>query len=413
VWRRLQPLARATSPFDAGTPGGRGHHWVEPRLVCEVRFTEWTDEGGLRHPAYLGLRADKLPQECRRERPAPAARTAGAAPRAAEAGSGRAAISNPTKVFWPDDGLTKGDLVDYYTAMAPHLLPYLKDRPVVLTRYPDGIRGKSFYQKDAPEFAPDWIRTVRIHAEEAGRDIDYIVIDDVESLRWVVNLGTIPLHLWASRAPAPDSPDWLVIDLDPKGAPFTDVVTVARTTRAVLDRLALPSFVKTSGATGLHILLPLGARYPYEPVRMFARLLATLVVREQPAISTVARPIRARAGKVYVDWGQNGQGQTIVAPLSVRPLPGAPVSCPLTWDEVTPDLDPARFSIRTAPARLQERDDPLAPVLTGAIDLAAALAAVERAFDGGPEPRGPAATPSRTARGSGERERGRRPIPRA
>ncbi len=287
-------------------------------------------------------------------------------------------ITNPRKVFWPDEGYTKSDLIDYYDSVAPWLLPYLKDRPLVLTRYPDGIKGKSFFQKDAPEWTPSWIRTARIHSHDVGRDIAYFVVDDRESLRYVVNLGTIPLHLWSSRLPSLDHPDWLVLDLDPKGAPFTDVVKVARALGRILEELALPSYVKTSGATGLHILLPLGARYDYDVTRTFARLLAVMGVEAEPAISTIARPLRSRGGKVYIDFGQNGRGQTIVAPFSVRPLPGAPVSCPLRWEEVTAKLDPARFTIKTAPARFQKLGDPLAPVLTGRIDVAAALRKLER-----------------------------------
>ncbi len=211
------------------------------------------------------------------------------------------------------------------------------------------------------------------------RDIDYFIVDDVETLRYVANTGTIPLHLWASRLSALDRPDWLVLDLDPKGAPFTDVVKIALVIRRILEELELPSYPKTSGATGLHILLPLGARYSYEETRTFARLLATLAVQKLPAIATIARMIRTREGKVYVDFGQNGRGQTIVGPFSVRPLPGAPVSWPLRWSEVTAKLDPRRFTIRTAPERLVKDGDPMAPVLGEGIDIAAALARLERA----------------------------------
>jgi len=287
-------------------------------------------------------------------------------------------ITNPRKVFWPDEGYSKLDLIEYYDAVSPWLLPYLRDRPLVLTRFPDGIKGKSFFQKDAPEWVPSWIRTERIHADDADRDIDYFIVNDRESLRYVANMGTIPLHLWSSHLPTLDRPDWLVLDLDPKGAPFTDVVTVARTLHRVLDELELPSYVKTSGATGLHIVLPLGARYDYEVTRTFARLLATIGVEEEPAISTVARPLRARGGKVYIDWGQNGHGQTIVAPFAVRPLPAAPVSCPLHWEEVTARLEPGRFTIKTAPARVEKQGDPMAPVLGAGIDLVAALQGLER-----------------------------------
>jgi bifunctional non-homologous end joining protein LigD len=199
----------------------------------------------------------------------------------------------------------------------------------------------------------------------------------VEMLRYVANSAAIPIHCWASRVPSLERPDWLVLDLDPKGAPFTDVVRVALALRRILDDLALPSYVKTSGATGLHILLPLGARYTYEQARTFARLLAVLGVEAEPEISTVARPLRDRGGKVYIDFGQNGHGQTIVAPFSLRPLPGAPASCPLEWREVTPRLDPARFNLKTIAARFEKIADPLAPILAEGIDMAAAIARIQ------------------------------------
>ena len=420
VWRRLEPLRRAASPFDAGTPAGRGHHWVEPRLVAEVRYTEWTQAGGVRHPTYLRLRDDVRPEECRRKAPdaedwpaetdalqaeagvveaaplAAAPATAEGGPRDAPAPTApRVRLTNLDKIFWPAEGYTKGDLIRYYDAIAPVMLPYLRDRPIVLTRYPDGIAGKSFFQKDAPEFAPDWMRTERVYSKDTDRDIDYFVLDDAEMLRYVANMGTIPIHAWNARAPTLERPDWLVLDLDPKGAPFTDVVRVAQALHRLLDDLEVPGYVKTSGATGLHILVPLGARYTHEQTRTLARLLAMLVVQAVPDIATVARPLAARGGKVYVDFGQNGHGQTIVAPFSVRPLPGAPVSCPLDWPEVTARLDPARFTIRTAPRRFAKRADSLEPVLGSGIDLAAALARMEGQLEASASP-GPRARRARS-----------------
>jgi bifunctional non-homologous end joining protein LigD len=381
---KLLSLRRAAPPFDAGAiPKGKSHHWVEPRLVCEVRFSDWTKDGGIRHPTFLGLRSDKRPEDCRREAPlsAPpddaltevAATPAVTSPVGGEGAERVVKLTNLKKIFWPADGYTKGDLVAYYERIAPLLLPYLRNRPLVLTRYPDGITGKSFFQKDAPEFTPAWVRTERIYSKDAGREIDYFVVDDVASLQYMANSGAIPLHLWASRLGSLERPDWLVLDLDPKGAPFTDVVKVARALHRVLDDLGLPSYPKTSGATGLHILIPLGARYSYDEVRTFARLLAVLGVEAEPKISTIARPLHARGGKVYIDFGQNGHGQTIVAPFSLRPLPGAPASCPLAWSEVTARLDPARFTMTTVPRRFDKMADPLAPVLTGEIDMAAAV----------------------------------------
>ncbi len=383
VWEALRPLTRATSPFASGAPTGRIHRWVEPRLVCEVRFAEWTQDGGLRHPVFLGLRPDRTPEECRREEPADAGVGSAAIVAASDHGPTdvappRVRVTNATKVFWPREGYTKGDLIAYYEAVAPLVLPYLKDRPVVLTRYPDGIAGKSFFQKDAPAFVPAWVRTARIYSAEAEREIRYVIVDDVDTLRYVANLGAIPLHIWASRVGSLDRPDWLVLDLDPKDAPFTDCVAVARGLHRMLEELALPHYVKTSGGSGLHVLVPLGARYTYEEARTFARLLALLAVEAAPAIATVARPLGARGGRVYVDVGQNGHGRTIVAPFSLRPLPGAPVSCPLRWSEVTARLTPARFTLATVPQRFASLPDPLAPVLREAIDLADALARLER-----------------------------------
>ena len=374
LWVKFQPLARSTSPFEVRSPAGKGHRWVEPKLVCEVSFTDWTRDGGIRHPAFLGLREDKRPEECFREGPV---KLEALHPPPSSPGNAKIRVTNPKKVFWPDEGYTKGELIAYYEALAQFLLPYLRDRPLVLTRYPDGIAGKSFFQKDAPDFVPDWVRTERIYSKDADREIDYFIVNDLETLQYVVNLGTIPLHLWSSRLGSLDRPDWLILDLDPKGAPFANVVKVARRLHQILEELELPSYVKTSGASGLHILLPLGARYTHEEARTFARLLAVLGVQEEPELATVARPIGARGGKVYIDFGQNGHGRTIVAPFSVRPLPGAPVSCPLRWEELTSRLSPRRFTIRTAPARFEKLGDPLAPVLKGSIDMAAAISRIE------------------------------------
>jgi len=381
IWERMQPLKRATSPFDEKSPGGRGHMWIEPKLVCEVRFSDWTHDGGIRHPAFLGLRADKKPEECRKEEPPPIdLRELANAVSEKPADTNRKAVSftNLKKIFWPAEGFTKGDLVEYYRAIAPFLLPYLKDRPLVLTRYPDGITGKSFFQKDAPEFVPGWVRTEKIYSKDSHRDIGYIVVDDLETLLYVINMGTIPLHLWSSRIASLERPDWLVLDLDPKGAPFTDVVKVARVIHRIFQQLGLESFIKTSGASGLHILLPLGARYTHEQAKNFARLLAMLGNEAAAEISTIARPLAARGGKVYIDFGQNGYGVTIAAPFAVRPVGGATISCPLHWQEVNEKLHPSQFTIKTALRRFETFKDPLAPVLRKGIDLAAALEPIEK-----------------------------------
>ncbi|MBI2896128.1 MAG: DNA ligase [Deltaproteobacteria bacterium] len=279
------------------------------------------------------------------------------------------------KVFWPDEGYTKGDLVEYYRIAWGWLGRYLADRPVVLTRYPDGIGGKSFFQKDAPDWVPDWVRTERIWSRHAGRHIDYFVCDELESLLYIVNLGCIPLHVWSSRASSRDRPDWCILDLDPKQAPFSDVVTLANATRELCESIELPVFVKTSGATGLHVLVPLGRSSSFEQARSLGEIVARLIAADHPRIATTARALEARRGRVYLDTLQNGHGKLLVAPMSVRPLPAAPVSTPLRWEEVGPKLDPRAHTIRTIPRRMEALgDDPLAPVLELEPDLGRALA---------------------------------------
>ncbi len=273
-------------------------------------------------------------------------------------------FSNLDKVFWPDERYTKGDLIEYYRSMAPWLLPYLKNRPVVLTRYPDGINGKSFYQKDAPGFVPDWIQTIPIWSEDTQRDIQYFVANDVETLVYLVNLGTIPLHIWMSRIDDLAKPDWCLIDLDPKEAPFEHVITLAKTMRKVCEEVAMPAFVKTTGKSGLHIMLPLGRQVTYDQCLKFAMLFARLVTDRHPDIATTQRTISKREGKVYVDAFQNRAGQLMVAPYSVRPTPGAPVSMPIDWDEVNAKLRNSNFTIGNARKRMEKLGhDPVVKVL--------------------------------------------------
>jgi bifunctional non-homologous end joining protein LigD len=363
--KRLAALARARPAFQGEAPKGRGHHWVEPELVVEVRFRERTSQGLLRQPAFLRLRDDKKPAEAVRQDAGPASAALAEPARVAQAPPAREVpFTNLDKVFWPDDGYTKGDLVEFYRAVAPWLLPYLRDRPLVLVRHPDGIAGKSFYQKHAPEWTASWIRTVGLWSEDSEREIDYFVCDNVESLLYVVNSAAIPLHVWSSRVATLATPDWCVLDLDPKSAPFTDVVKVAKVLHELCDEIGLPSFPKTSGSTGLHVLVPLGRRLTFDQTKTFGELLARAVVKRARTVATVERVVAKRGGKVYVDFLQNGHGKLIVAPFSVRPLPGAPVSTPLRWKEVVPSLDPSRFTIETVPRRMRSLgEDPMAAVL--------------------------------------------------
>jgi len=254
------------------------------------------------------------------------------------------------------------------------MLPYLADRPLVLTRFPDGITGKSFFQKDAPEYAQAFVRTVTIWSEDSQRELDYFVCDDQSSLLYIANMAAILLHVWSSRVATLEAPDWCILDLDPKEAPFTDVVTVAKRVRALCDDIGLPTGIKTSGSTGLHVLIPLGRQVTYEQSRTLGGLLARVIAAELPEIATVTRQVQKRDGKVYLDYVQNGHGRLLVAPFSARPLPGAPVSMPLAWSEVTPKLDIRKFTIVNAPARMKKlKDDPLRSVPEGKPDLVSAL----------------------------------------
>jgi bifunctional non-homologous end joining protein LigD len=371
---RLESKRRSTAPCAGPVPAGKGHAWVEPDLVCEVRFKEWTGEGLLRQPAFLRFRDDKPIEECIREEDAGSSPDPQPPPPAEALPEKAVPFSNLDKVFWPDEGYTKGDLIEYYRAISPWLLPYLKDRPLVMTRYPDGIAGKSFFQKDAPSFAPGWIRLERIWSEHAEREIDYFVCDDLETLLYVANLGSIPLHVWASRVAAPERPDWCILDLDPKGAPFSHVVKVARAIHALCDEIELPHFIKTSGATGLHVLVPLGGQCTHAESKTLGEILAKAVEKDVSEIATTARMIGSRRGKVYIDFLQNGHGKTIAGPFSARPVPGATCSAPLKWSEIGPKLDPKKFTIKTLPARMARlKEDPLAPVLTLKPDLPRAL----------------------------------------
>lgn len=375
--RELGAVAERLAAAKAGEPPRdpeqiSGARWIEPAFVVEVRFKQRSSKGLLRQPTFIGVREDKDPEDCwlpGEEKPLPETpvRKVSSAP--------VVTVTNPEKMFWPEEGLTKADLVAYYRAVAEWMLPYLADRPLVLTRYPDGIDGKSFFQKDAPVYAPDWIRLETLWSEGSEREIRYFIIENEEGLAYVANMAAIPLHVWSSRVSSLQHPDWSILDLDPKGAPFSDVVKVARAIHKLCKRVELPHFVKSSGSTGLHVLIPLGARYTHEQSRSLAALLANCVVKELPEISTVERQLDARGGKVYVDYLQNGHGRLLVAPYSARPVPHACVSMPLRWDQVTSKLDIARYTLRTAPEFLaKQKSDPFEALFTEAADLDRSLA---------------------------------------
>ena len=363
VAERLEALAAAEPLADE-----RDVRWVAPVLVCEVAYKEYTLDGRLRQPAFRRLRDDKPPAECigAFDDPSPVALE--------PAVRHTVTVTNRDKVFFPEKDLTKGNLVDYYERIAPWMLPYLLNRPLVLTRFPDGIHGKSFYQRDAPDFVPDWVKRTALWTETEERDINYFMVEDAASLTYLANMGAIPIHAWHSRIDRLEHPDWCVLDLDPKDAPFADVIAVAREIRTLLDELALPGYLKTSGASGLHILIPLARRLTHDQSRTLGELLARVIVTRRPEICTIARAVRKRESKVYIDYLQNRHGQLIVAPFSARAEPAASVSMPLRWSELNGRLANSRYHIENAVARMKRTRDPMLDVLTDEPDLGAALA---------------------------------------
>lgn len=342
--------------------------WVAPTLVCEVQYREYSLDGHLRLPVFVRLRDDKKAAECVSAFDAPTELPPEPEP------VREVPITNRDKVFFPEKQLTKGDLLDYYEAVAPWMLPYLADRPLVLTRFPDGIHGKSFYQRDAPAFVPDWVERKTLWSESAEREVRYFVVQNAESLVYLANMGAIPIHAWHSRITDLEHPDWCVLDLDPKDAPFARVRTVAKAIGELLDEIALPGFLKTSGASGLHILLPLARQLTHALATTLGELLARIVVNRQPDLCTIARMVRQREQKVYIDYLQNGHGQLLVAPLSARAEPAASVSMPVRWSELNGRLNNANYHLKNAVPRLKRMGDPMADVLTTQPDLERALA---------------------------------------
>ncbi len=368
----LKPLERRDSPFAEVPRMPRVRRsditWVEPRLVVEVEFAEWTHEGRLRAPSYVRLRDDKLAQEIQRER--------ASLPPVVKRRGRELRLSNLDKPFWPEEGITKGDLIAYYRDVAEVLVPHLKGRPFTMKRYPDGWQGKSFFQKNAPSHMPDWIPRAPFPAStRAGerRIIEYAIVDDELALMWMANMGCIDLHTWGSRVDRPERPDWVMFDLDPsEGAGFEEVVEVARLVKQTLDLLELESFPKTSGSRGIHVLVPIARRHTWEEVREFAGIVAGALARAHPGLATTEWAKEKRRG-VLVDANQNGPGRTNACVYSVRPRAGAPVSTPVRWDEVTLGLDPARFTMDAVLARVASEGDLFAGALAGRQSLKAAL----------------------------------------
>lgn len=282
-------------------------------------------------------------------------------------------VTHLNKVFWPKEKYTKGDLIDYYRKAAKYILPYLKNRPQSLNRHPNGINGKNFFQKDVDHMPPKWIKLAKIYSESNKKNIHYLVATNEGSLIYMANLGCIEMNPWFSRVGHLDKPDYLVLDLDPLDIDFKHVVKTALIIKKILDKAGVRSYCKTSGATGLHVYVPLEAKYTYKQAKQFAHIVAILTNKKLPLITSVERMPNKRRRKVYLDFLQNRKGQTLAAPYSVRPKPAAPVATPLKWSEVKPGLDPKSFTIKTIFPRLKKHGDLFAPVLGQGVDLKKAL----------------------------------------
>jgi bifunctional non-homologous end joining protein LigD len=399
--RRMQPLIVPKSPF-AVRPKIPGEvTWLRPELVAMVKFGNWTTDQRLRAPVYLGMRADIDPREVTIERPErdveePAPKRAGTLRQRAALVEGKqeeAALevdgrqlkfTNLNKVFYPREGYTKRDVINYYDSVAELILPHLKDRPLSLKRYPNGIHEDYFFQKDVKENFASWLRTeVIYHTETSEKPTRYVLAEDRASLLYLANLACIDQNPWMSRMGTLDHPDFLLVDLDPQECPYEKIVEAALLVRRKLDALGLEGYPKTTGGDGMHIYVPLEPVYSYEEARQFAKVLAMLVIHERPDLFTTPRAVEKRTkNKVYFDADQISKSKTIAAPYVLRAYDGAPVATPLAWDEVKPGLDPAHFHIGNARARFEKVGDLFAPVLTRLQRLEESLEKLEKMVQG-------------------------------
>ncbi len=401
---QFKPLITDKPPFseepDVNKPSRFRHKpphatvtWLKPKLICEVSFAEMTSDGVMRHPSFEGMRSDKKAKEVVLEkemdvnsainkkvadkelisaRPAQGQRKTLLNPteetQVKKIGGHELKFTNLGKVFWPKDKITKGDLINYYYQMAPILLPYLKDRPESMNRYPNGITGKSFYFKNVSGKVPDWMDTYDYHSDD-GEDKEYLIANDEATLLHMINMGCIELNPWSSTVKKPDKPSFCIIDLDPDKNSFDQVIEAAQMTKAILDDMGATSYCKTSGSTGLHIYIPLGGKYTYEQSKEFARLVVTQVHKELSKFTSLERAIKDRKGKMYLDFLQNRPHATIACAYSVRPKPGATVSMPLEWDEVKKGLKMTDFHIFNALERVHSKGDIFKPVMGKGVDL--------------------------------------------
>jgi bifunctional non-homologous end joining protein LigD len=374
--QKLARLERKASPFSTEPKPNAPVHWVKPELVAEMSFSEWTKEGYMRHPQFEGMRDDKKPAAVHREKAKHQALPDKQTHKPAANGM-PFERTHEDKIFFPRHKYTKGDMFAYYQSVADYMLPYLKGRPCSLNRMPGGITGESFFQKNN-EHLPDWVPHADIFSDSNNADLRWIVCDNLDTLLYMVQLGCVEINPWNSTVHHLDKPDWIVIDLDPEGVTFEDVIQVARTTHAVCEAWGIPAYPKTSGKTGIHIYIPMQAKYTYDQARNLAHLIAIEINNREPKLTSIERDPAKRKHRIYVDYLQNREGQTLAAPYSLRPHPDATVSMPLHWDDIKPGLKPTDFTIKNALRRLSRTHDLWKPVLGSGVDLAKTLSRIEQ-----------------------------------
>lgn len=422
VMAKMKPLTRKTSPFSKKIKTNTPVTWIKPELVCEVAFSEWTVEGSMRHPIFQGLREDKKAKEVLREVPAAIpdgkklktleedlavgkkstnktksttkedkTKPAKKKERLAKSKSNKKAalpeiskkdkektieldgrslhLTSLDKVYWPEEGYTKGDVIRHYLTVSEFILPYLKDRPENMLRHPNGIAEKGFFHKDVSDLNMEWLETVEVYSESNDKDIQYLICNDQSTLTYMNQLGCIEINPWNSRVQSLEKPDWIVIDLDPADNTFDEVIETALVVKEVLDKAGAESFIKTSGSSGMHIFVPMGAKYDYEQAKNFAHVIAQLTHEGLPKLTSLKRSPKERKKQIYLDYLQNRKGQTLSVVYSVRPKPGATVSTPLKWEEVKKGLHPSQFTINNIQKRLEKHGDLFKGVLGKGVDM--------------------------------------------
>jgi bifunctional non-homologous end joining protein LigD len=360
-------------------PRERVATWVKPRFVVQVAFTEWTADNRLRHPSFLGMREDKEVGEVVKETvftrsrgDAEKAKPTSAPPRlrVKKPSANVVTLTNPDRILYPRDGITKQDVADYYAAVSEPMIRALRDRPLALEHWNEGIDKPSWFHQDVGRGAQPWLTTIETPTRTtAHKSVQHLVVDKPETLRWLAQMSVLTIHMWASPGAALDEPDWLVFDLDPaKGKGIEQAIDAAIIVRRLLDNLRLPSFPKTSGKRGIHVFIPLAGGYTHEEANEFACSISAAVASKVPEF-TMERALNKRRGRLYLDCMQNAYGKTVVAPYSLRAIDGAPVSAPLKWEEVTKKLDPKKFNLRTMPDRLAKVGDLFARIFEERVKL--------------------------------------------